>query len=107
MRPELEEIRIIEAYLEGKLSAEDRAKIEAKMEEDPDFRQKVEMQRDLTEGIWNAALIAEINKAHTEFIRTEQGGGGSSGWLGLHSTHSPSNSHWDSLHQGGALPGSP
>ena len=67
MRPELNEIQYIEFYLQGKLDKAQRLAFEKKMLNDAGFKQKVELQQQLMQGIKNRALRHSIAKAYRKF----------------------------------------
>ena len=67
MRPELNEIQYIEFYLQGKLDKAQRLAFEKKMLSDAGFKQKVELQQQLMQGIKNRALRHSIAKAYRKF----------------------------------------
>ena len=67
MRPELNEIQYIEFYLQGKLDNAQRLAFEKKMLSDAGFKQKVELQQQLMQGIKNRALRHSIAKAYRKF----------------------------------------
>ena len=67
MRPELNEIQYIEFYLQGKLDKAQRLAFEKKMLNDAGFKQKVELQQQLMQGIKNRALRHSIAKACRKF----------------------------------------
>lgn len=67
MRPELNEIQYIEFYLQGKLDSAQRLEFEKKMLSDPAFKEKVELQQQLMQGVENRALRNNIAKAYSKF----------------------------------------
>ena len=67
MRNELEEIQLIEHYLQGKLSDKHKSLFEAKMQSDPGFKASVDKQRLVLEGIEQVALKQEIKTAKSKF----------------------------------------
>ena len=67
MRSELNEIQHIEFYLQGKLDKAQRLAFEKKMLFDAGFRQKVELQQQLMQGVKNRALRHSIAKAYRKF----------------------------------------
>ena len=67
MRPELNEIQYIEFYLQGKLDKAQRLAFEKKVLSDAGFKQKVELQQQLMQGIKNRALRHSIAKAYRKF----------------------------------------
>lgn len=64
MRKELENLALIEAYLEGKLSPAAQEDFEKNMAEDADFAQEVSLQQALTEAIEHKYLKAELEAIH-------------------------------------------
>lgn len=67
MRPELNEIQYIEFYLQGKLDQNQKIEFEQKMISDEAFKEKVELQKQLMQGIENRALRTTIAKAYSKF----------------------------------------
>ncbi len=67
MRPELNEIQYIEFYLQGKLGQHQKLEVEQKMISDEVFKEKVELQKQLMQGIENRALRTTIAKAYSKF----------------------------------------
>ena len=67
MRPELNEIQYIEEYLQGKLAGPKKLEFEKSMLDNPEFKQKVELQQQLMQGIENRALRNSIAKAYSKF----------------------------------------
>ena len=67
MRPELNEIAEIEQYLEGTLSATEKAAFEARMNADAALRESVALQQMLTERIATAGLREAISQADQQY----------------------------------------
>ena len=67
MRPELEQIRYIEAYLQGKLPTDQKIAFEKEMLSDPELKAQVEAQKSLMEGIKNVGLRQQITQAYAKF----------------------------------------
>lgn len=68
MRNQLEETERIEKFLTGALSASERKEFENKMNEDSAFREEVEKQKLLAEGMNRYALRQEIITAENSFF---------------------------------------
>jgi len=62
MRKELELMETIENYINGKLSAADKAAFEKKMQADPQLQKEVQLQKELMEGITRAAIKQSAQK---------------------------------------------
>lgn len=72
MRKELEQIAIIDRYLDGILSIDEKLKVETLIEKDLAFSAQVDNQRLIRKAVQRAAIRQEIKKAK---------GGGKSGYL--------------------------
>jgi hypothetical protein len=70
MRPELELIEKIEQYLNGELSAADKASFESQFATDPDLREAVRLQQDIRSALHRASLTASIHRAKQHFHRS-------------------------------------
>lgn len=68
MRQELQNIEYIERYLENKLSGSDKYKFEQLLKSDPDFRNAVELQRQIVGQLKEEAFLADIGAFHQEYI---------------------------------------
>ena len=64
MRPELNEIQYIEQYLKGKLDSTQRLAFEKKLIADSAFKEKVELQQLLMQGIENRAIRNSVAEAY-------------------------------------------
>lgn len=62
MRKELELMEIIENYINGKLSAADKAAFEKKLQADPQLQKEVQLQREVMQGISRAAIRQSAQK---------------------------------------------
>ena len=69
MRQELQNIEYIERYLENQLNSSDKYKFEQHMQEDPGFREAVELQRQIVEQLKEDAFLADVSAYHQEFIQ--------------------------------------
>ncbi|MBL4703988.1 MAG: hypothetical protein JKY54_05675, partial [Flavobacteriales bacterium] len=67
MRPELNDIQIIEKFIFGELSEEKAKKVEEKINNDPEFAKKVEKQRLIVEANQNLGLKQTAKKSHSKF----------------------------------------
>lgn len=67
MRPELNEIQYIEKYLQGKLTKAEKLAFESELLQNSDFKEKVEVQKQLMQGVENSALRHSISKAFNKF----------------------------------------
>lgn len=68
MRQELQNIEYIERYLENKLSGSDKYKFEQLLKSDPDFKNAVELQRQIVGQLKEEAFLADIGAFHQEYI---------------------------------------
>src|SRR5688572_9039243 len=68
MRQELQNIEYIERYLENKLSGSDKHKFEQLLKSDPDFKNAVELQRQIVGQLKEEAFLADIGAFHQEYI---------------------------------------
>ncbi len=66
MRPALQQIALIEQYLEGKLEGEVLYNFNRRLKADPEFRASVEQQRQLMEGIQYLGLKNELDNIHKD-----------------------------------------
>lgn len=69
MRPELEEIKYIEDYLLNKLSPEQKGEFEKRVKSDPEFAQKVKLQKVLLKRVNRLSLkhtVAQAHRKHTQ-----------------------------------------
>ena len=73
MRPELEEIALIENYLHKKLSKEQMQLVETRMKADVDFKKSIEFQRNLQTALRNEAMAVALNNAHNNWINGKTG----------------------------------
>jgi hypothetical protein len=69
MRPELELIEKIEQYLNGELSAADKAAFESQLAADPDLREAIRLQQDIQGALDRASLTSSIRRAKLHFYR--------------------------------------
>ncbi|MFT7613845.1 MAG: hypothetical protein ACI9J3_002825, partial [Parvicellaceae bacterium] len=67
MRPELNEIQIIEKFILGELSNENEQKVFEKIKNDPEFAKKVEKQRLIVEANKNLGLKQTAKKSKSKF----------------------------------------
>jgi len=67
MRPELNDIQIIEKFILGELSQENEQKVLEKIENDPEFAKKVEKQRLIVEANKNLGLKQTAKKSKSKF----------------------------------------
>lgn len=67
MREELTQIELIEQYLLGKLSANEKQQVTQRIEADPKFKQAVEKQKILMEGIKRSALKKSAKKGFKKY----------------------------------------
>ncbi len=65
MRKELEFIQKIDLYLEGKLSAKDKAAFEKQMEADTELKKEVKLQQDLIKGVELLKIKKDLKRALT------------------------------------------
>tara|TARA_B100000683_G_scaffold152028_1_gene147061 strand:+ start:138 stop:806 length:669 start_codon:yes stop_codon:yes gene_type:complete len=68
MRPELEQIALVEDFIEGRLSGDALKEFENKMSVDPDFKHEVEMQMVITEAVFYAGrerIGEDLDRAYT------------------------------------------
>lgn len=75
MRAELEEIALVEDYLEGRLSGQGLSEFEQRMTLEPDFKNVVDMQRVVVEAVIRAGrskISADLNNAY-ELTRPQPG----------------------------------
>jgi mono/diheme cytochrome c family protein len=70
MRPELEQIEKIEKYLNGELSAADKAAFELQLAEDPQLREDLRLHQDLMKGLDRIKQIQSVRRAKQHFQRT-------------------------------------
>jgi hypothetical protein len=69
MRNELEQMEIIDNYLMGKMSAQEKANFESEMSADPALKSAVSAQRDLIAGMQRIAYRADVAKAAKSYAR--------------------------------------
>jgi mono/diheme cytochrome c family protein len=69
MRPDLELIEKIEQYLNGELSAADKAAFESQLAADPDLREAIRLQQDIQGALDRASLTSSIRRAKLHFYR--------------------------------------
>ncbi len=67
MRPELNQIEIIEKFILGELSPENEQKVIEKIKNDPEFAEKVEKQRLLKEANQNIGIRETAQKSYAKF----------------------------------------
>lgn len=67
MRPELNIIALIEKYLRNELEETDRIEFEKRIENNPEFKKEVELQKELMQGINRLGLQQSIQKARTKY----------------------------------------
>lgn len=79
-KEELENIELIEAYVEGRLSEEEILKVEARMSADQEFREEVELYKTLVSGIKSTSEI-RIKHKLSQIDAELDGGTGSSSFL--------------------------
>jgi hypothetical protein len=79
MRPDLEQIELIEKYLLGTLAGEDKLALEERIKTDICFRESVEMQKLLVEAVHYSGLKSELNQYH-EMIYGDNPGKISAKW---------------------------
>jgi hypothetical protein len=69
MRKELEQIKTIEDYLENRLSAEEKARFEDQLANDPQLKEAVQLQQQVMQGVQRAALKQQVQQAGQQFMR--------------------------------------
>jgi len=69
MRPELELIQRIEQYLDGELSAADKAAFESQLPDDAALREALQLQQDIRDGLERASLRSPISRARRNYYR--------------------------------------
>lgn len=67
MRNELENIELIEKYLRGELSTEERASFEEQLKTDANLQKEVELQKDVVKGIERFGVKKSISKAARKY----------------------------------------
>lgn len=75
MRSELKNIELIENFLLGKLSNEDKIVFETEMKNNSRFQTEIEIQKNLMEIIALNSFITEVKNYHPEFITSNKNGG--------------------------------
>ncbi len=70
MRSELEQIQIIEQYIEGRLEGQALINFETQLQSDPELEASVSLQREVQLGLNRAALVNLIRANHAQFINS-------------------------------------
>lgn len=68
MRPELNRIQLIEKHIRQELSASELEKFNQLLENDPDFKQEIEIQQNLMKGFERLAIKGAIQKGYTKYL---------------------------------------